>query len=374
MDLAHLRTEYPTLAKRTHLNTCSLGAISTGVRAALNSYMDDWENLGASAWYEKWMGEIAALRGKMARVVNASPEEVAWVPSVGQALSSLSTAWSYVARHEVVACDLDFPATMAAWQVRGDARVRWVESADGVGIPTRAFADAIGPATRAVVTGRVYYATGFVQDAKAVTSAAHNAGAFSVVDDYQGTGQLPFDFRDVGCDAYVTGSLKWLCGGTASCFLVVRKDRIAEWDPQITGWWGNRFMFDFDAKKRAWPEDARKFEMGEVNVAGVFGASAALDRILEIGPARIRDATQENVRDLLDRLDDAKLDVRSPRDPATRSGIVMVASKDAKEAVARCLDAGILVDDRPGKVRISPYWYTTPEDNARVVDALKGAA
>lgn len=370
VDLAHLRTEYPTLAKRTHLNTCSLGAISTSVRAALGSYMDDWETMGASAWYEKWVGALADLRAKFARVVNASPEEVAWVPSVGQALASLSTAWSYVARHEIVACDLDFPATPASWQVRRDARVRWVPSPDGVGVPARAFEDAIGPATRAVVTGRVYYATGYVQDVKTITRAAHEAGALSVVDDYQGTGQLPFDFRDVGCDAYVTGSLKWLCGGTASCFLVVRKDRIREWDPQITGWWANRHMFEFDVKKRAWPEDATKFEMGEVNMAGVLGASAALDRILEIGPHRIRDATQALVDDLLDRLRDAKLDVRSPREGAARSGIVMVAMPDAKKAVARCLAEGIIVDDRPGRVRVSPYWYNTAEDNQRVVEAL----
>ena len=64
-DWAQIRNEFPTLARKNYLNSCSLGLLSNDVKESLLRYMDSWTEYGASAWYADWMEEI----GKIARTL-----------------------------------------------------------------------------------------------------------------------------------------------------------------------------------------------------------------------------------------------------------------------------------------------------------------
>jgi selenocysteine lyase/cysteine desulfurase len=48
----------------------------------------------------------------------------------------------------------------------------------------------------------------------------------------------------------------------------------------------------------------------------------------------------------------------------------MVRHPDPAGAVRRLAEKGIIVDHRPGHVRISPHFYNTEEEVDRCVDAL----
>jgi selenocysteine lyase/cysteine desulfurase len=370
--LARYRDEFPTLARGvTYLNSCSLGLLSARTRAAIDGYLDEWTGLGASAWYERWVGQVGELRAKVARLLGARPEEVAWAPSVSAALSSLASALDFHERDGVAVSDLDFPTLVNQFQVKPGVRLAWASSPDGVRVPTEAWRGAVGPRTALVATSRVCYTTGCLQDMRAVGRIAHDAGARFLCDDYQATGVAPVDVRAMDCDFLVTGSLKWLMGGTGSCYLYAKRELIESLAPTHTGWWANQHMFDFDLRKFAYWPDARRFEGGEVNMAGVAGASAALDMVLEIGPERLRQATEELVRDLVERAADAKFGVGTPSEPEGRSGIVVLRMQDPAKAVKVLAEERIVVDHRPGKLRVSPYFYNTPEDNERLIGALQ---
>ena len=62
--LAAYRAEFPILSRKTYLNSCSLGALSRRSEARLEGFLDLWHDMGASAWYEHWLGTIEELRGK----------------------------------------------------------------------------------------------------------------------------------------------------------------------------------------------------------------------------------------------------------------------------------------------------------------------
>src|SRR5574340_1117648 len=81
-DLLAWREEFPILASKTYLNNCSLGPLSRRSMAALDTFQALWNEHGAQAWYTIWMGELAALRGKVARLIGAQPHEIAIAPSV----------------------------------------------------------------------------------------------------------------------------------------------------------------------------------------------------------------------------------------------------------------------------------------------------
>ncbi len=140
--------------------------------------------------------------------------------------------------------------------------------------------------------------------------------------------------------------------------------------PTSTGWFGNVHQFDFNPQRFAFHKDARRFEVGTPAMASVFAASAGLDLILEIGPSRTRGRTLDLANDLIERARDAKLDVRAPP-PESRTGIVMIEHPQAAEAVDRLLESGIIVDSRGTRVRVSPFFYNTFEENQKAVDLLQ---
>lgn len=379
MDWLAVRDRYPGLKTATYLNSCSMGSPSEETLAAANTFLAQWTSLGASSWYELWLAEMAAWRKAVARLVNAKPSEVAWVPSVSAALGSLAGALDrqerdgkgpWAGRRDVVVGDLEFPTAVAAFGVRPRTTLQWAKTHDGIHIPAAQYAAQMRSSTQAVVASRVFYTTGAVQDVAAIAAAARKNGSFAIVDDYQGTGQLPLDVQATGADAVVGGSLKWLCGGVGSAWMVVRSRVLRHLEPTHSGWWANAGMFDFEVGKFAYWKDARRFEGGEAHMPSIFTSRAALEDQLRLGPQRIAQRNRDLTADLVERLTARGHRLRIHPDAARRSAIVMVERKHAARDVAKLAKAGIIVDDRPGCVRISPHFYNTPEENAAVVAAL----
>jgi kynureninase len=382
MDWTAVRDRYPGLERGVYLNSCSMGLPSKAVLAAQHRFQDQWSTLGASAWYDLWMGEATAWRSNIARLIGAKPSEIAWLPSVSVGLGSLAGALDrhnrsggkYGKRNEVVIGELEFPTAVAGFGPRPETKLRFAKSPDGVHIPFETYAREMGHATQAVVASRVFFTTGAIQDVSSIVGAARHAGALGIVDDYQATGQLALDVHSMGLDVVVGGSLKWLCGGAACGWMYVKDSLVQDLEPTHSGWWANAAMWEFDNRRFRFWDDARRFEAGEMNIASIVTANAALKEFLAVGPSRIASRTQELARDLAERLEDAGCRLKIHPDRSRRSAILMVPRPDPHADVARMAKAGVIVDDRPGCVRFSPHFYNTEQDNERAVDALLGKA
>src|SRR6266550_550468 len=146
--LARYRSEFPIFRDTVYLNTCSLGALGERARRRIAQFFDVWQARGAAAWYDVWWAALEELRARYARIVGASPGEIALAPSVSVALSV-------------------------------------VESPDQVSVPVEAIAGAVDDRTALVVTSHVYFTSGAIQDIKRVAEAAHKSGALCLVDGYQ---------------------------------------------------------------------------------------------------------------------------------------------------------------------------------------------
>lgn len=371
-DLLAWREEFPILSKKTYLNNCSLGPLSRRSMAALDRFQALWNEYGAQAWYTIWMGELDALRGKVARLIGAQPHEIAIAPSVSVALGEISSGLDLGKRAKVVMADMDFPTLSYQWlaQRRLGVEVEFVESADKITLPAERFRPAIDHKTGLVATSRVFYLSGYIQDVDALTRMAHEQGALMLVDDYQGTGQIPIDVKAANIDFLVTGTLKWLMGGQGMAFIYVREDHIARLRPAHTGWWAARDQFGFNTREFAYRDDAQRLEAGTPPVPSVYIASAALDIVLEIGVERIRERTRWLADDLARKVVERGWTLRSPLDGAERSSIVMLELERPDELVHDLSERGIIVDYRPGLLRISPSFFNTVEETDQILGAL----
>ena len=371
-DLVAYRSEFPILQRKIYLNSCSLGALSNRSMQGLAQFMEMWNEWGAHAWYEIWMGEIAKARQKFAAIIGAQVHEVAIAPSVSVALSSIATALDYSKRNNVVMADMDFPTLAYQWLVKERVGVecRFVESPDRVHTPPELFESQVDNKTDLVATSRVFFTIGYIQDVRAVADIAHKHGAYVLIDDYQGTGQIPIDVIKMDIDFLVTGTLKWLMGGPGLAFVYIREGLIPQVQPTITGWFGHREQFMFKTREFEFRDDAARVEMGTPAMPTIYTANGGLDIVREISVERICERTRFLTNDLIARARERGWTIRAPQEPEHRSSIVMLAFEHPAEIVKALVARNIITDFRPGLLRVSPYFYNTIEENAIVIDAI----
>lgn len=222
--LRSLRGEFPILSRVAYLNSCSLGALSTSAANHLGDFLDEWHQLGASGWYERWLGRIEELRARVAAFWGSAPGETAILPTASTALHAVAAAFEKVERErsgrnggigrlrrsKIVCTELDFPTLAYQWASRTDLELVILKSEDGLGIELDQFADAVDRRTLLLATSHVFFTTGFVQDLSALAEIAHRAGARCLVDGYQGAKhQALVTFKTNELVAFEHESVKW---------------------------------------------------------------------------------------------------------------------------------------------------------------------
>ena len=258
------RVEFPILKTHTYLNSCSLGALSRRAQAYLADYQERWHTMGASAWYEHWMGRLALLRSKVEHFLGGEEGSVALVPSTSAALSTVAESVHKAmseGRNRVVCSELDFPTLAYQWAVKPEIEMVILPSHDGVGMDPEQFAEAVDERTLFLATSHTFFTTGFIQDISELARIAHDSGAYCFIDGYHGAGQIPFSVAEAGVDFYTAGPLKWLCGGPGLAYLYVRPGSMEHLDPRIVGWFGAKNAFDFEIKGFEPHDDARRLSL-----------------------------------------------------------------------------------------------------------------
>src|SRR6266496_5011922 len=371
-ELIAYRSQFPILQRKTYLNSCSLGALSLRSMHGISQFMELWNEWGAHAWYEIWLGEITSVRRKFASIIGAQPHEVAIAPSVSAALSSIATALDYSKRNNVVMADMDFPTLAYQWLVKERLGVecRFVESPDHIYTPPELFERQVDDRTALVATSRVFFTSGYIQDVRAVADVAHKHGAYVLIDDYQGTGQIPINVIKMDIDFLVTGTLKWLMGGPGLAFVYIREGLLSQLEPTIAGWFGHRDQFQFKTREFAFRPEATRVEMGTPAVPTIYTANGGLEIVQEISVERICERTRYLTNDLIAQAREHGWKVRAPLEPERRSSIVMLEIDRPEEVVKALIARNIITDSRPGLLRVSPYFYNTIEENTLVIDAI----
>src|SRR2546428_2674132 len=166
--LARYRSEFPIFRHAVYLNTCSLGALGERTGRRVAEFFGLWQARGASAWYDVWWAALSELRARYARVVGASPEEIALAPSVSVALSAVAEALDYGRRPKVVVTSLDFPTVAYQWLAKRARGVELVggQSPDQGSGPVGRLPRGGDDRTPLLATSHLYFPSGAIQDIK----------------------------------------------------------------------------------------------------------------------------------------------------------------------------------------------------------------
>jgi len=371
--------EFPWTGATTYLNNASIGPIPERTRLVLESF-----NAKRTAPHllpdRDLQGGLADARAAAARLIGASPDEIALTPNTSTGLNVAARALPLARGEIVVVSDREFPANVYPWMHLADRGV----TAELVPVTPEGFPDEArllerlrDPRVRVLAVSFVQFSNGWRADLARLGAACRANGTWLVVDGIQGLGNSPLDVREVPVDILAAGGQKWLLSPWGSGFLYVRRALIERLRPAAVGWMAFEGTDDFtnlvkySSTLRA---DARRFEVGTVAFQDALGMKTSLGLLCDLTVDAIAAYTRALADPLLAWARDHGVRVASPTDDVHRSAIVCLAPPNAADAFRRLKTAGVVCAFREGAIRLSPHCYSTVEEIERVVDVLDEAA
>ncbi|HEX7115831.1 MAG TPA: aminotransferase class V-fold PLP-dependent enzyme [Steroidobacter sp.] len=371
-DFAALRREFPLLEHKTYLNSGSYCALANSVKAAFEQYMNDRLEVGAN--WDVWVEKNEAVRALMARLLHATPDEIAITASASAGLNALASAIDFSGgRDKVVVSDFEFPTNAQIWHAqesRGARVVHVPRSQDGY-IPPEAFAKVIDERTRLVAVTHVCFRNGARLDIPAIVRLARAKGAMVLLDCYQSVGSVDIDVKALDVDFAVGGMLKYLLGTAGIGFLYVRDSLVRSLKPTHSGWFAQENIFAMDITANRPAPSARRFEAGTPPVVNCYASEAGLKLLLEVGTRAIEKRVRALTRRCMERLHEIGWPSVTPAADERRGAMVCVPSRASGQLSLELLKRNIVTSHRDDNLRVCLHFYNNDEDVDVLVEALR---
>ncbi|RMG40567.1 MAG: aminotransferase class V-fold PLP-dependent enzyme [Planctomycetota bacterium] len=368
-----LRKQMPVCERWAYFDHAAVAPIPDVARRAIIRWAEEAATEAELAW-PRWRRRLEDVRTMLARLLNADRDEIALVRNTTEGLSIIAEGFPWQAGDNVVVAEDEFPTNLFPWlNLRSRGVVTRLVPSRQERVGPEDFARCVDARTRMIAVSWVAFATGHRRNLDGFARLAHSIGAWLVVDGIQALGAFPLDTRKIPIDALAADGHKWLLGPEGAGCLFVRRERIGQLRPVQVGWNSVRHAGRFDRPEFALKDSAARFEGGSPNMAGFHALAASLE-LLEPFPLEGRAA---RLRFLTDRVVQCVRElggvVCSDRSENAFSGIVAAEFPGVSAAAIkqRCLELGVVLNERAGRVRISPHVYTSEEDIARLRDALK---
>ena len=370
-DWAAVRARFPVLEKKTYLNSCAYGALSTDVIASLQAYIGDRLEKGTD--WDYWVARNDSVRTAVAAFLGATTDEIAVTASASAGINSIASALPFdQGRNKVVISDYEFPTNAQIWyaQERRGARVVRVPEKDGY-IPIKLFEEAVDENTLIVAVTQVCFRNGARLDIPAIVEIAREKGALVLIDGYQGLGTINFDVKTARPDFVVGGMVKYLLGTAGIGFLYVRHALIESLIPTVTGWFAQADIFAMDSTQYAPSSSARRFEMGTPPVPNCYAAEAGLGILAEIGLPAIEQRIGELTAATIAEAKLAGYELAVPDNPDRRGAMVTLRTHDEQKLIGELDLQGIVTSGRSGNLRVAPHFYNNQDDIDSLFRALR---
>jgi len=376
VDFAALRREeFGALDGTIYLNSASIGPMPertrrrtaefAAVRAAPHRTTD-----------RELFEEFERARQLAARLVNATPGEIALSVNTTYGLNLAAGGLPLAEGDVVVTSDREFPANVYPWlwqERRGVRLERLPVTAEGWPDEDRLVERMGDPAVKAVGVSLVQFSNGYRVDLARLSRRARETGTYLVVDAIQGLGAVPVDLAVTPVDVLSCGGQKWLLSPWGSGFTYVRKDLIARLDPVVVGWMAFQGTDDFTRLTEYDPrllDDARRYEVITLPFQDFAGFNTSVDLLLGVGVGEIAAHLRGLHQPVLEWARRRGVRVSSPTG-AHGSAIVCVAVPDPAGTYKRIRAEGVVASVREGAIRLSPHLFNSMEEMERVVGLLE---
>jgi len=374
-ELADIRTQYPIVKECIYWNNAAVSPISIGVRdaiakqAALHAIDTSGITVASASTRDKG-------RSLAARLVGTTAERIAYIQNTSHGLSLVALGIDWKPGDNLVVPELEFPSNFLIWESlsKQGVEIRKMKARDGALAPDdlRALVDG---RTKLVAVSHVQFYSGFRVDLSRFSQICADHDALLVVDGTQSVGVLNVDMGIDGVDVLVVSAHKWMLGPVGIGFVAFSEKAFERIKPRIVGWLSVKDAFSFHRILDFLP-DAKRFEPGTENGAGIFGLAKRLEEIGSVGMKKIETYVMELGARIRAQAKFAEYEVMSDWPDESQSGIILLRNPNiATNVLFESLDAaGVKCSIRNDAIRFSPHYYSNDDDLSFVFDVLRRTA
>ena len=261
--LRPLRDHFTLPDGMVYLDGNSLGAMPRATAARVADVVTrEWGQDLIKSWNSAgWFALPQRMGNMIAPLVGAGQDEVVATDSTSVNLYKVLHAAINIAKSKksgttpqiLLSERANFPTDLYIAQGLCAAQGLTLKLVEADGIAA-ALADTSDGEVAVLMLTHVNYRTGAMYDMRAVTAAAHAAGALAVWDLAHSAGAVPVDLTGADADFAVGCGYKYLNGGPgAPAFVWVHPRHADQFSQPLSGWWGHAAPFAFTPEYRPAP-------------------------------------------------------------------------------------------------------------------------
>lgn len=355
------------------MNHAGVAPLSSRVRETMVGFLED-ATVNGAVHVETWVETAERCRSVAAQLINADATEIAFMKNTTQGILIAANGIDWQKGDNVVTTAIEFPANVYPWwslKERYGVETRMVPERDGR-IHLEDIASVIDERTRVVTISHVEFASGFRNDIKAIGEICRERGIWFVVDAIQSLGAIAVDVKACHVDILAADGHKWLLAPEGAAVFYCANDKLEQLINTNVGWASvvnPRDFLDYDLTQKP---DATRFEEGSYNSVGLYGLSAAIELLLEIGISNIETQILGLTASLIKGLDSKGYHIITPKADSERAGIVVFESErhTPAELYALLNEKNIITAERGSGIRVSPHFYNTEMEITCLLEVL----
>jgi cysteine desulfurase/selenocysteine lyase len=371
MDWSAFRSQFPVTASWAFLDHAAVAPLSAPAVAALSDYAESLAANGIAAFRE-WFNRLAHVRRLAARLIGAEVDDVYFVPNTTHGIGVVAEGFPWQSGDNVVLAAEEYPSNQYPWMnlAHRGVEVRAVPSRGGR-VAIDDLRGAMDSRTRVLSVSAVEFASGFRFDLDALGELCRERGVFYFVDAIQALGVFPIDVQETPIDALSADGHKWLLGPEGAGVGYARREWVERLHPIGVGANSVVHPWAFSTIDFTLKPHAGRWEGGAYNVPGITAMGASLELLLNAGIENVERRVIGLTDYLCDRAVSLGWRVFSSRSEGEKSGIVSMLhpTLPPDEVVKRCRAAGVIVNNRADRVRVSPHAYNTEGEIDRFLNA-----
>ncbi len=399
-DLSSLRGDFPILAREingkplVYLDSAATTQKPQSVLDAMDRYYTQSNanvHRGAHTLAAEATDLYETARGKVARLIGASPSQLVFTRGTTTSLNHVAYGWGLNHLSEgdkIVITIMEHHANIVPWQLiakHTGAELVYLELNDDFTVDTSTLDQVFDDRVKVVSFSGMSNVTGAIGPITQLRDAARAVGALTVLDAAQLVPHTPVDVDDLDVDFLAFSSHKML-GPTGIGGLWGKRERLEEMEPTEGG---GEMINVVERHTSTWAPVPHKFEAGTPPIAEAVGFGAAVDYLSKVGLEAIESHERAITGYALERLSEVPdLTVYGPMDVTKRGGAVSFALGDIHpHDLATILDQdGIAIRaghhcarplmkylEVPATARASFYLYNTDDEVDKLIESLHKA-
>jgi len=400
IDVESIRRDFPIFTRKVngkplvYLDSAATSQKPDGVIESMTDYYRRYNanpHRGVYAISEEATAAYESARQKVATFIQApSPKEIVFTRNVTEAINLVRYSWGRAnvrAGDRILLTEMEHHSNLVPWQLLArevGAQLDFLYIDDD-GLLRLEDLDRKLEGARLVAFTHQSNTLGTINPVKAITQAAHRAGALVLVDGAQAVPHMAVNVADLGIDFYGFSGHK-MCGPTGIGVLWARR-ALLEAMPPFMG--GGDMIKRVRLQEATWNDLPWKFEAGTPSVAEGIGLGAAVDYLCGIGMDRVRAHERTLVEYALEKLQDVPgIRLYGPADSEIHGGAVSfslpnvhphdLATLVDREGIAiraghHCTQPLMERLGVPATSRASFYIYNRPAEVDQLVEAIEKA-